>query len=130
MTTLTVPEARTRLRHWLLKALAGQDVGVVIDGRVVALRPTKVHSEDWAEVEYEVTAQELDHLVAHVHKEKDKADKTGELVTLVVAQTSGLPISASSGGENKPPSEPPTHRGHPISEPEAPLPADRRSAFA
>jgi len=93
MTTLTVPEARTRLRHWLLKALAGQDAGVVIDGRVVALRPTKVHSEDWAEVEYDVTAQELDHFVARVREENDEADRTGELVTLVVGQTSGLPVT-------------------------------------
>jgi len=81
VTTLTVTEARTRLRHWLHKALAGQDVGVLLNGRVVALRPTKVHSEDWAEVEYDVTAQELDHFVSRVHEENDEADKAGECVT-------------------------------------------------
>lgn len=40
---------------WLKRALRGEDVGFLVDGKVVALRPVQVHSEDYVLHEYGVT---------------------------------------------------------------------------
>jgi antitoxin (DNA-binding transcriptional repressor) of toxin-antitoxin stability system len=42
MKTLTVTAARQNLGAWLKRSLKGEDVGVTIDGEVVAFRPVKV----------------------------------------------------------------------------------------
>ena len=52
MKTLSVTEGRQNLGGWLRLALRGEDVGFLIDGRVVALRPVAVSSEDYALREY------------------------------------------------------------------------------
>ena len=44
MKTLTITEGRGRLGYWLKKATQGEDIGFVVDGKVVALRPVEVHS--------------------------------------------------------------------------------------
>jgi len=46
----------------------------------------------------------------------------------LVGQTSGLPVPASSGGEDIPGLQPPRGPGKSHSEPEAPPPADQSSA--
>jgi hypothetical protein len=48
MKTLTVAAARQNLGVWLKKTLRGEDIGVVIDGAVMAFRPVRVYSEDYA----------------------------------------------------------------------------------
>lgn len=55
MKTLTVTAARQNLGAWLKKTLKGEDIGVMIDGAIVAFRPVKVYSEDYALQEYGVT---------------------------------------------------------------------------
>jgi len=52
MKTLTVTAARQNLGAWLKRTLRGEDVGVMIDGAIVAFRPVKIYSEDYAEHEY------------------------------------------------------------------------------
>ena len=52
MKTLTVTAARQNLGAWLKRTLQGEDIGVMIDGAVVAFRPVKVYSEDYATQEY------------------------------------------------------------------------------
>ncbi len=52
MKTLSVTEGRQNLGSWLKRALRGEDVGFLVDGRVVALRPVAVHSEDYVLHEY------------------------------------------------------------------------------
>lgn len=52
MKTLTITEGRANLGHWLRLAASGQDVGFVLDGQVIALRPVEVHSADYALQEY------------------------------------------------------------------------------
>jgi antitoxin (DNA-binding transcriptional repressor) of toxin-antitoxin stability system len=52
MKTLSITEGRQNLGGWLKRALQGEDVGFLVDGRVVALRPVMVHSEDYALHEY------------------------------------------------------------------------------
>jgi antitoxin (DNA-binding transcriptional repressor) of toxin-antitoxin stability system len=79
MKTLTVTAARQNLGAWLKRVLRGEDIGVMIDGEIVALRPVKVYSEDYAELEYGVTRGQLDRAVESVGKELDADRKAGRL---------------------------------------------------
>jgi hypothetical protein len=79
MKTLTVTAARQNLGNWLKRTLRGEDVGVMIDGAVVAFRPVKIYSEDYAEHEYGVTGEELDSFAERVNKELDADRKAGRL---------------------------------------------------
>jgi len=76
MTTLTITAARQNLGAWLKKTLQGEDIGVVIDGAIVAFRPVQVYSEDYAELEYGVTPEELDRFAQKVNDQLD-ADRKG-----------------------------------------------------
>jgi hypothetical protein len=79
MKTLTVTAARQNLGSWLKRTLRGEDVGVMIDGEIVAFRPVKIYSEDYAEHEYGATGEELDKFAAHVNQELDADRKAGRL---------------------------------------------------
>ena len=79
MKTLTVTAARQNLGEWLKRTLKGEDVGVMIDGEIIAFRPVKVYSEDYAEHEYGVTGEELDKFAGRVNKELDAYRKAGRL---------------------------------------------------
>ena len=59
MKTLTATQARQNLGAWLHKAIAGEDIGILCDGEIVALRPVKVYSEDYALQEYGLTKPAL-----------------------------------------------------------------------
>jgi hypothetical protein len=76
MKTLTVTAARQNLGAWLKKTLRGEDIGVMIDGAIVAFRPVKVYSEDYASQEYGVTPQDLDQFAQNANAELD-ADRKG-----------------------------------------------------
>ena len=58
MKTLTVSEARPKLGAWLEKALRGEDIGLVWEGKIIALRPVEVYSEDYALMEYGVNRKQ------------------------------------------------------------------------
>jgi hypothetical protein len=79
MKTLTVTAARQNLGNWLKRTLQGEDVGVMIDGAIVAFRPVKIYSEDYAEHEYGVTSDDLDKFAVRVNKELDADRKAGRL---------------------------------------------------
>jgi hypothetical protein len=79
MKTLTVTAARQNLGAWLKRTLKGEDVGVMIDGEIVAFRPVKVYSEDYAEHEYGATSGALDRFAEKVNKELDADRKAGRL---------------------------------------------------
>ena len=68
MKTLTVTEGRGRLGYWLRKALAGEDVGFTVDGRIVGLRPVTVHSDDYALQEYGLSEAEMNQAARRMHK--------------------------------------------------------------
>ena len=59
MKTLTITEGRGRLGYWLKKAVQGEDIGFVFEGKVVALRPVQVHSSDYALQEYGLSEKEM-----------------------------------------------------------------------
>jgi hypothetical protein len=79
MKTLTVTAARQNLGSWLKRTLKGEDVGVMIDGAIVAFRPVKIFSEDYAEHEYGASGEELDKFATRVNKELDADSKAGKL---------------------------------------------------
>ena len=79
MKTLTVTAARQNLGAWLKRTLKGEDVGVMIDGAIVAFRPVKIFSEDYAEHEYGVSGETLDKFADRANKELDADRKAGRL---------------------------------------------------
>ncbi len=79
MKTLSVTEGRQNLGAWLKRALHGDDVGFVVDGRVVALRPVEVHSEDYALHEYAVSEKQAERARQAVRTEVRKARAAGQM---------------------------------------------------
>ena len=79
MKTLSVTEGRQNLGRWLKRALHGEDVGFLMDGRVIALRPVEVHSEDYVLHEYGVTEKQAEKAHKTVKAEIAKARATGAM---------------------------------------------------
>ena len=79
MKTLSVTAGRSKLGHWLKRAIAGDDIGIVVDGVVVGLRPVGVISEDYALREYGVTQDEADAAAARISREIAGARKRGQV---------------------------------------------------
>jgi len=77
MKTLTVTAARQNLGRWLKRAANGEDIGVVVDGRIVAFRPVEVYSDDYAEVKYQVSREELGRFASAIRAELDSDRKAG-----------------------------------------------------
>ena len=79
MKTLSVTAGRSKLGHWLKRAIAGDDIGIVLDGVVVGLRPVGVISEDYALREYGVAEDEAEATGARIAKEIAAARKRGQV---------------------------------------------------
>ena len=79
MTTLTPTRARSELPRLLRRALKGDDIGIVMDGRIVALRPVAVESMDYAEREYGISAGEMETIEAKLHGQIQKDRNAGKL---------------------------------------------------
>ena len=77
--TLSVSAGRSKLGHWLKRAIAGEDIEIVVDGVVVALRPVGVISEDYALREYGVTKDDADAAAARTSKDISTARKRGQV---------------------------------------------------
>jgi len=78
MKTLSITEGRQNLGAWLKRALRGEDVGFLVDGHVVALRPVEVHSEDYVLHEYGVSEQQAERAYQKVKGEVRKARNSGQ----------------------------------------------------
>ncbi len=79
MKTLTITEGRRRLAYWLKKAAQGHDIGFVVEGKIVALRPVEVVSTDYALQEYGLTPKEMEVAARRIHAELKSARARGEL---------------------------------------------------
>ena len=79
MKTLTITEGRGRLGYWLKKAAQGEDIGFMIDGKIVALRPVEVVSTDYALQEYGLTPGEMAAAERRIGADIKTARKRGEL---------------------------------------------------
>ena len=77
MKTLSVTEGRQNLGAWIKRALLGEDVGFLMDGRVVALRPVEVHSDDFVLREYGVSEKQAERAFQSVKTEVRKARAAG-----------------------------------------------------
>ena len=58
---MTATAARQRLGAILSRVLQGEDIGIVHSGsgKIIALRPVEVYSEDYALIEYGLSAKEM-----------------------------------------------------------------------
>ena len=79
MTTLTPTSARANLSALLRRSLQGDDIGIVLDGRIIALRPVTVESTDYAAREYGATAAELAAFEKKTHEKIAKQRRSGKL---------------------------------------------------
>jgi antitoxin (DNA-binding transcriptional repressor) of toxin-antitoxin stability system len=85
MKTMTATQARQRLGTILSRVLAGEDIGIVHSGsgRIIALRPVEVYSEDYALMEYGLTQGQLQSAVRNItrqakHEKSTRWDGTAE----------------------------------------------------
>ncbi len=78
MTTTTPSQARVNLSGLLKRALAGDDVGIVYQGQIIALRPVKVSSTDYVEREYGLSAEEWSSAAKNLHAKAQKTRKAGQ----------------------------------------------------
>jgi hypothetical protein len=79
MKTLTITEGRGRLGYWLKKAVQGEDIGFMFEGKVVALRPVEVHSADYALQEYGLNDREMAAAEKQIAAEIKSARARGEV---------------------------------------------------
>jgi hypothetical protein len=79
MKTHTITEGRGRLGYWLKKAAQGHDIGFVVEGKIVALRPVEVVSTDYALQEYGLTANQIKVAERRIQAELKSARVRGEL---------------------------------------------------
>ena len=82
MQTLTVTKARANLGHWIRRALRGEDIGVVLGARLVALRPVPIEAGDYMEREYGLSKAEADRAAAAIARNAQQAIGDGDYVTL------------------------------------------------
>ena len=79
MTTLSPTQARSNLTGWLRKAAAGEEIGILFGDKVISLRPVQVEPADYAEREYGVTREELEHFTQKLHAQGQK-DRRSEKI--------------------------------------------------
>ena len=74
---MTATQARQSLGTLLSRVLQGEDIGIVHSGsgKIIALRPVEVYSEDYALIEYGLTAKDLKRAVRNINK-KARNEKT------------------------------------------------------
>jgi antitoxin (DNA-binding transcriptional repressor) of toxin-antitoxin stability system len=77
MTTLSPTQARTNLSSLLKRAAKGEDIGILHGDQVIALRPVKVYSDDYALREYAMSDKELTRFVKRMDKEIAREYKVG-----------------------------------------------------
>ncbi len=68
---MTATQARQRLGTILSRVLQGEDIGIVHSGsgRIIALRPVEVYSEDYALVEYGLSQKALKRAMRNLNRQ-------------------------------------------------------------
>jgi antitoxin (DNA-binding transcriptional repressor) of toxin-antitoxin stability system len=79
MKTLTITEARQNLSQWLKQCAAGEDIGIIWQNKIVALRPVEVVSVDYAQREYGVSDADLKAFAERTDRELRQHRKQGKL---------------------------------------------------
>jgi len=78
---MTATQARQRLGTILSRVLQGEDIGIVHSGsgKIVALRPVEVYSEDYALTEYGLTVGEMKRAENNILSQIRRERKEGKL---------------------------------------------------
>ncbi len=76
--TLSPTAARVNLSSLLKRAIKGEDIGIVCEGAVVALRPVAIHSADYALAEYGTTPDEMPRIAARLSVRAARARRAGK----------------------------------------------------
>jgi len=79
MKTMSASQARQSLDTILSRVLKGEDIGIVHSGsgRIIALRPVEVYSDDYTLLEYDLTEKELKRAVRNINKKARHEKTTG-----------------------------------------------------
>jgi antitoxin (DNA-binding transcriptional repressor) of toxin-antitoxin stability system len=80
MKTLTITDAKKNLGQWLAAAARGEDIGIVSGADIIALRKVEVESTDYAQREYGVTPEQLEHFERAVERRYRQLKRSGKLV--------------------------------------------------
>lgn len=86
MRTLTITEAKKNLGRWLSAAAAGEDIGIISGGDIIALRKIEVESTDYAQREYGANADQVETLARETDARYRKLRRSGKLVTVSAAE--------------------------------------------
>ncbi|MBA4148473.1 MAG: hypothetical protein H0X66_10200 [Verrucomicrobia bacterium] len=83
MKTLTPTKAKQNLGALLARAAKGEDIGILHlpSGKIIALRPVEVYSEDYAFTEYGATPNEMKRVEKNLLSQVRKERKEGKLKT-------------------------------------------------
>ena len=75
---MTATQARQSLGTILSRVLNGEDIGIVHSGsgKIVALRPVEVYSEDYALIGYGLSEKELKGAVRNINKQAKREKAT------------------------------------------------------
>lgn len=79
--TLTPTKARANLSALLKKALEGEEIGIVCNGRIVALRPVEVTATDYLQTEYGISTEEFEVIAKNLHAKAKEAIENGTAKT-------------------------------------------------
>jgi len=86
MKTLTITNAKKSLGRWLAAASRGEDIGIVCGADIIALRKVEVESTDYAQREYEATAEQVATLERATDRRYRSLERSGKLVTVTTEQ--------------------------------------------
>lgn len=90
MKTLTITDAKKNLSRVLQAAAKGEDIGIVSGADIIALRKVGVYSDDYAQREYGVTAEQVEAFDRFVEKRHQTAKKRGKLIEATPAELKEL----------------------------------------
>jgi antitoxin (DNA-binding transcriptional repressor) of toxin-antitoxin stability system len=81
MKTMTATQARQRLGTILSQVLEGEDIGIVHSGtgKIIALRPVEVYSEDYASIEYGLSPRQMKQAEHKILSDIRKERRQGKL---------------------------------------------------
>ena len=96
MVTVTLSTARASLGDYARRALAGEEIGIILGPDILMLRPTRVTSLDYAMDEYGATPEEVAAAVRGAKAEIAEERKKGGLVSLSDLLKHGNPVHKKS----------------------------------
>lgn len=73
MLTLTPTQARKHLSGLLKRSIAGEEIGIVCGGKIIALRPVEVAALDYPQTEYGISKKEMTRIAANLNEKGKKA---------------------------------------------------------